>query len=134
MRGLYRPHPPSAPSPIFRVLQGKMGEGWGGGVIIFTMDEGTVLNNRYQLLERLGHGGMSDVFRARDLMLERYVAIKVLSEQYSNDESFQQRFRQEARAAANLSHPNIVTVHDFGLDQGQLFLVMEYVPGKDLKT
>ncbi len=106
----------------------------GGGGIIFAMDEGTVLNNRYQLLERLGHGGMSDVFRARDLMLERYVAIKVLSEQYSNDESFQQRFRQEARAAANLSHPNIVTVHDFGLDQGQLFIVMEYVPGKDLKT
>ena len=98
------------------------------------MNEGTVLNNRYQLLERLGRGGMSDVFRARDLMLERYVAIKVLHENYSNDESFQQRFRQEARAAANLSHPNIVTVHDFGLDQGQLFIVMEHVPGKDLKT
>jgi serine/threonine-protein kinase len=98
------------------------------------MEEGTVLNNRYQLLERLGKGGMSDVFRARDLMLERYVAIKVLHEQYSLDDSFQTRFRQEARAAANLSHPNIVTVHDFGLDQGQLFIVMEHVPGKDLKT
>lgn len=98
------------------------------------MEEGTVLNNRYQLLERLGKGGMSDVFRARDLMLERYVAIKVLHEHSSNDESFQQRFRQEARAAANLSHPNIVTVHDFGLDQGQLFIVMEHVPGSDLKT
>ena len=98
------------------------------------MEEGIVLNNRYQLLERLGHGGMSDVFRARDLMLERYVAIKLLHEQYSQDESFQQRFRQEARAAANLSHPNIVTVHDFGLDKGQLFIVMEHVPGKDLKT
>src|SRR3970040_1739744 len=98
------------------------------------MEEGTVLNNRYQLLERLGKGGMSDVFRARDLMLERYVAIKVLHEQYSMDESFQQRFRQEARAAANLSHPNIVTVHDFGLDRGQLFIVMEHVPGSDLKT
>lgn len=104
---------------------------WG---IIFLMNEGTVLNNRYQLLERLGRGGMSDVFRARDLMLERYVAIKVLHEQYSNDDSFQKRFRQEARAAANLSHPNIVTVHDFGLDQSQLFIVMEHVPGKDLKT
>ena len=106
----------------------------GGWYNLFIMEEGTVLNNRYQLLERLGQGGMSDVFRARDLMLERYVAIKLLHEQYSQDESFQQRFRQEARAAANLSHPNIVTVHDFGLDQGQLFIVMEYVPGKDLKT
>jgi eukaryotic-like serine/threonine-protein kinase len=98
------------------------------------MNEGTVLNNRYQLLERLGRGGMSDVFRARDLMLERYVAIKVLHEHYSDDESFQSRFRQEARAAANLSHPNIVTVHDFGFDQNQLYIVMEHVPGKDLKT
>src|SRR6185503_15920694 len=98
------------------------------------MNEGMLLNNRYQLLERLGAGGMSDVFRARDLMLERSVAIKVLHEDYSNDEAFQQRFRQEARAAANLSHPNIVTVHDFGLDHGQLFIVMEYIPGKDLKT
>src|SRR5512132_3597767 len=98
------------------------------------MNEGMLLNNRYQLLERLGSGGMSNVFRARDLMLERSVAIKVLHEEYSQDESFQQRFRQEARAAANLSHPNIVTVHDFGLDQGQLFIVMEYVPAKDLKT
>jgi serine/threonine-protein kinase len=98
------------------------------------MNEGTLLNNRYQLLERLGSGGMSDVFRARDLMLERSVAIKVLHENYSNDAAFQQRFRQEARAAANLSHPNIVTVHDFGLDHGQLFIVMEHIPGKDLKT
>lgn len=98
------------------------------------MNEGMLLNNRYQLLERLGAGGMSDVFRARDLMLERSVAIKVLHENYSNDTGFQQRFRQEARAAANLSHPNIVTVHDFGLDHGQLFIVMEYLPGKDLKT
>jgi serine/threonine-protein kinase len=98
------------------------------------MNEGTVLNNRYQLLERLGRGGMSDVFRSRDLMLERYVAIKILHEHYSDDESFQKRFRQEARAAANLSHPNIVTVHDFGFDQNQLYIVMEHVPGKDLKT
>jgi serine/threonine-protein kinase len=98
------------------------------------MNEGMMLNNRYQLLERLGTGGMSDVFRARDLMLERSVAIKILHETYSNDPAFQDRFRQEARAAANLSHPNIVTVHDFGLDHGQLFIVMEYIPGKDLKT
>jgi serine/threonine-protein kinase len=98
------------------------------------MNEGMLLNNRYQLLERLGTGGMSDVFRARDLMLERSVAIKILHETYSDDQAFQDRFRQEARAAANLSHPNIVTVHDFGLDHGQLFIVMEHIPGKDLKT
>jgi len=98
------------------------------------MNEGVLLNNRYQLLERLGTGGMSDVFRARDLMLERSVAIKILHETYSDDQAFQDRFRQEARAAANLSHPNIVTVHDFGFDHGQLFIVMEHIPGKDLKT
>src|SRR5258706_1645487 len=98
------------------------------------MDEGALLNNRYQLLERIGTGGMADVFRARDLMLERSVAIKILHETYSDDQSFQDRFKQEARAAANLSHPNIVTVHDFGFDHGQLFIVMEHIPGKDLKT
>jgi serine/threonine-protein kinase len=98
------------------------------------MNEGTLLNNRYQLLERIGTGGMADVFRARDLMLERTVAIKILHETYSNDNAFQDRFKQEARAAANLSHPNIVTVHDFGFDHGQLFIVMEHIPGKDLKT
>ena len=98
------------------------------------MQEGTLLNNRYQLLQRVGSGGMAEVFRARDSMLERYVAIKVLRADYTGNESFQERFRQEARAAANLSHPNIVTVHDFGLDRGQLFIVMEHVPGSDLKT
>ena len=98
------------------------------------MEEGAVLNGRYQLLERIGTGGMSDVFRARDLMLERSVAIKVLHEKYSDNKAFQDRFKMEARAAANLSHPNIVTVHDFGYDHDQLFIVMEHVPGKDLKT
>ncbi|MBM3151188.1 MAG: serine/threonine protein kinase [Chloroflexi bacterium] len=98
------------------------------------MTESPLLNQRYQLLETLGRGGMAVVYRARDLMLERSVAVKVLREDYSSDPVFQERFRQEARAAANLSHPNIVTVHDFGLDAGQLFLVMELVPGMDLKT
>jgi serine/threonine-protein kinase len=77
---------------------------------------------------------MAVVYRARDLMLERLVAVKVLRENFVDDKAFQERFRQEAKAAANLSHPNIVTMHDFGLDNGQLFLVMEYVPGTDLKT
>jgi len=98
------------------------------------MKDGVLLNNRYQLLETLGSGGMAVVYRARDQMLERYVAIKVLREDYSRHDAFQEQFRQEARAAANLSHPNIVTVHDFGFDQGQLFLVMELVPGTDLKS
>jgi len=93
-----------------------------------------ILNDRYQLEQTLGTGGMALVYKAKDLMLERNVAVKVLREDLSTDMSFRERFRQEARAAANLSHPNIVTVHDFGLDQGHLFIVMEYVPGTDLKT
>ena len=98
------------------------------------MKEGALLNNRYQLLERLGTGGMAEVFRARDVMLDRYVAIKVLRKDYTENQAFQDRFKQEARAAANLSHPNIVTVHDFGLAEGQLYIVMENIPGTDLKT
>lgn len=98
------------------------------------MESGALLNQRYQLLEKLGAGGMSNVFRARDLMLDRYVAVKVLLPKYSQDPLFRERFKMEARAAANLSHPNIVTVHDFGYDSEQLFIVMEYLPGKDLKT
>lgn len=98
------------------------------------MDQIPLLNDRYQLLEERGKGGMAFVYHARDLMLERDVAIKLLREDYSRDQVFQERFRQEARAAANLSHPNIVTVHDFGFDQGKLFIVMEFVPGVDLKT
>jgi serine/threonine-protein kinase len=93
-----------------------------------------ILNNRYQLEDRLGTGGMAVVYRARDLMLERPVAIKILRENFSDDPDFRESFRQEARAAANLSHPNIVTVHDFGLDAGRLFIVMEHVPGTDLKS
>jgi serine/threonine-protein kinase len=77
---------------------------------------------------------MAVVYRAYDRMLERPVAIKILRQDFSGDENFRERFRQEARAAANLSHPNIVTVHDFGFDAGRLFIVMEYVPGTDLKT
>lgn len=98
------------------------------------MEASQLLNNRYEIIELLGKGGMAVVYRARDLMLERQVAIKVLREDYSRDPAFQERFRLEARAAANLSHPNIVTVHDFGLDKGRLFIVMELVVGTDLKT
>ena len=97
------------------------------------MTDETLLNDRYQLLEKLGSGGMADVFRARDLMLDRIVAIKVLRKDYSSNPDFQNYFRMEARSAANLSHPNIVTVHDFGFADNLLFIVMEFIPGKDLK-
>jgi len=93
-----------------------------------------LLNNRYRLEKRLGSGGMAVVYQAHDLTLERTVAIKVLRQDFSADAAFRERFHQEAKAAANLTHPNIVTVHDFGLDGGRLFIVMEYVPGTDLKT
>jgi len=98
------------------------------------MNQPVLLSDRYLLEERLGTGGMALVYRAKDQRLERYVAIKILRETYTNDPDFQELFRQEARAAANLSHPNLVTVHDFGLDDDRLFIVMEYVPGTHLKN
>ena len=99
------------------------------------MTEKTILNNRYLLDETLGSGGMAEVYRARDMTLERTVAIKVLRKDFSSNAEFRQRFHQEAKAAANLAHPNIVTIHDFGLDaENRLFIVMEYVPGTDLKN
>ena len=93
-----------------------------------------MLSNRYKLLETLGAGGMAVVYHAQDMMLERPVAIKLLRQDYSGNTGFRHQFRAEAKSAANLSHPNIVTVHDFGFDSGGLFIVMEFVPGKDLKT
>ena len=93
-----------------------------------------ILANRYQLLQTLGSGGMAVVYRAKDLNLERFVAVKILRPDFSKDEEFRKRFHQEAKLVANLSHPNIVTVHDFGLDGEHLFIIMEYVPGTNLKT
>jgi serine/threonine protein kinase len=90
--------------------------------------------NRYQLQQTLGSGGMAVVYKAWDLRLERPVALKILRRDFSNDPSLSERFRLEAKAAANLSHPNIVTVYDFGLDDGRLYIVIEYIPGTDLKT
>ena len=96
--------------------------------------EKLLLNKRYQIESAVEKGGMATVYRGRDLMLERDVAIKVLREDYSRDPAFRERFRQEAKAAANLTHSNIVTVYDFGFDEDHLFIVMEYVPGTDLNT
>jgi len=98
------------------------------------MEELSLLNQRYRLHEPLGSGGMAVVYKAVDEMLERTVAVKILREDYAKDDGFRERFKQEAKAAANLSHPNIVTVHDFGLDDEQVFIVIEYIDGTDLKS
>jgi len=97
------------------------------------VEQETVLNGRYRLLERVGSGGMSVVYRAQDLSLGRIVAIKVLHESLTEDEGFLRRFQREAHAAANLSHPNIVTVHDIGQDNNRHYIVMEFVDGRTLK-
>ena len=86
------------------------------------MSESTLINNRYQIEDTLGKGGMAVVYKAHDLTLDRDVAIKVLLQKYSTDPAFREHFQQEAKAAANLSHPNIVTVHDFGYDSERLFI------------
>jgi serine/threonine-protein kinase len=97
-------------------------------------DESVILNDRYQLLNRIGAGGMSVVFRAQDLALGRLVAVKILHESLTGDPTFLERFRREAHAAASLSHPNVVTVHDVGQDEARHYIVMELVEGQDLKT
>lgn len=98
------------------------------------MTEGqVVLNGRYRLLERIGSGGMSVVYRAQDLSLGRIVAIKILNENLTDDEGFLRRFQREAHSAANLSHPNIVTVHDIGQDGNRHYIVMEFVDGRTIK-
>jgi len=88
------------------------------------------LSGRYELGDRLGSGGMSNVYRATDLILERTVAVKVLAEHLSDDERFVARFRREALAVAKLIHPNIVQVYDTGIDEGRHYIVMEYVEGR----
>ncbi len=89
-----------------------------------------LLSERYELQDRLGSGGMSNVYRATDRILERTVAVKVLAEHLSDDERFVARFRREALAVAKLIHPNIVQVYDTGVDQDRHFIVMEYVEGR----
>ena len=94
---------------------------------------GEVVAERYELEELVGTGGMSSVFKARDRLLERRVALKVLHEHYTSDEEYVERFRREARVVAQLSHPNIVTVIDRGEDEGRQFIVFELVEGQTLK-
>jgi serine/threonine protein kinase len=93
----------------------------------------TTLDGRYHVVDRIAAGGMGEVFRARDAVLEREVAIKVLHRQLAGDTGFVERFRREARAAANLSHPNIVGVHDWGAVDGVYYMVMEFVRGQSAR-
>ena len=97
-----------------------------------TNSERTVLNDRYELQQRIGRGGMADVFLARDLLLDRPVAIKVLFPEFAVDPNFVERFRREAQSAANLNHPNIVGVYDWGKYANTYFMAMEYVQGRTL--
>jgi serine/threonine-protein kinase len=97
-------------------------------------DQQGLLGGRYEILRRIGSGGMAYVLQARDLNLQRQVAIKVLRTNLVHQPEFRARFLREARAAANLTHPNIVTIHDFGQDDNRFFIVMEHIEGIDLKT
>jgi eukaryotic-like serine/threonine-protein kinase len=94
---------------------------------------GRKLGNRYEVIERIGGGGMAVVFRALDTLLNRHVSIKVLRAQFANDEDFVRRFRREAQAAASLSHPNVVNIYDVGMEGEDYYIVMEYVDGLTLK-
>src|SRR5436190_17769114 len=92
----------------------------------------SMLGGRYRIEGRLGAGGMAEVFRGFDTVLNRQVAIKILAPQYARDASFVDRFRREAQAAARLNHPNVVAVYDSGSDDGTHFIVMEFVEGRTL--
>jgi beta-lactam-binding protein with PASTA domain/predicted Ser/Thr protein kinase len=92
-----------------------------------------VYNGRYEIVQHIARGGMAEVFLARDLLLDRPVAIKVLFPEFAADRSFVERFRREARSAANLNHPNIVSIYDWGEEDGTYFIVMEYVEGRPLR-
>ena len=95
--------------------------------------KGTKINDRYQIIKTLGEGGMANVYLAHDTYLDRNVAVKVLRGDLANDEKFVRRFQREALSATSLSHPNIVEIYDVGEDDGQYYIVMEYVDGKTLK-
>ena len=95
---------------------------------------GSVLGGRYRLVELLGQGGMATIYRARDAQLDRDVAVKLLRPEFGRDPDFLARFRDEAKAAASLSHPNIVAVFDFGEEQSDPYIVMELIDGQDLSS
>lgn len=95
--------------------------------------EGRILGNRYEIIEKVGNGGMATVYKATDLVLKRYVAVKVLRDEFTTDEEFIKRFETEAQSAAKLVHSNIVSIFDVGVDNGIYYIVMELIQGKTLK-
>ena len=97
------------------------------------LNPGTMLSGRYEIIEMVGAGGMSEVYKAKCHVLNRFVAIKVLKPEFSSDVNFVTKFRIEAQSAAGLSHPNIVNVYDVGEDNGVYYIVMELVEGITLK-
>lgn len=97
------------------------------------LNPGTMLSGRYEIIEMVGSGGMSEVYKAKCHVLNRFVAIKVLKPEFSSDVNFVTKFRIEAQSAAGLSHPNIVNVYDVGEDNGVYYIVMELVEGITLK-
>lgn len=97
------------------------------------LNPGTVLSGRYEILEKIGSGGMAVVYRGRDRKLDRYVTVKVLREEFVGDEEFIERFRSEACSVARLSHPNIVRAYDVGEDGDIKYIVNEYIHGDTLK-
>jgi beta-lactam-binding protein with PASTA domain/tRNA A-37 threonylcarbamoyl transferase component Bud32 len=97
-------------------------------------DPGTIIDGRYKVLERIGSGGMAEVYLAEDQLLGRQLAVKVLYRHFAEDQEFVERFRREASSAAGLSHPNIVGIFDRGEWNGTYYIAMEYVPGRSLKT
>lgn len=99
-----------------------------------TTKEGTVLDGRYKFLEKVGSGGMAEVYKARDMVLNRIVAVKILRDSLASDADFIERFNKEAQRAAGLSHPNIVSIYDVGETEGLHYIVMEYVSRETLKN
>ncbi len=95
--------------------------------------EGKILGNRYEILEKVGNGGMATVYKATDTVLKRFVAVKILRDEFTTDEEFIKRFETEAQSAARLTHPNIVSIFDVGVDNGIYYIVMELIQGKTLK-
>ena len=95
--------------------------------------EGKLLGNRYEIIEKIGNGGMATVYKAKDKILKRFVAVKILRDEFTTDEEFIKRFEAEAQSAARLTHSNIVSIYDVGVDENLYFIVMELIKGKTLK-